>query len=118
MTSPLAIQLMRFAFLALLWLFLFGMIRVIRMELRTAGAPRVQVPSKPKSKPKSKKARSAASDGRPGRGALSQLGTGGKAEDTRMRVTADTNARQLLRLRILIAVKMPVDDERVRKVLA
>ena len=69
MTSPLAIQLMRFAFLALLWLFLFGMIRVIRMELRTAGAPRVPVPAKPKSK----KARVAASDGRSGRGALSQL---------------------------------------------
>jgi pSer/pThr/pTyr-binding forkhead associated (FHA) protein len=88
LTSPLAIQLMRFAFLALLWLFLFGMIRVIRMELRTAGAPRVQVPSKPKSKPKSKKARSAASDGRPGRGALSQLiVTEGSLAGTRVALT-------------------------------
>ncbi|WP_422653744.1 FHA domain-containing protein FhaB/FipA [Jatrophihabitans sp.] len=84
MTSPLAIQLMRFAFLALLWLFLFGMIRVIRMELRTAGAPRVPVPTKPKSK----KARAAASDGRPGRGALSQLiVTEGSLAGTRVALT-------------------------------
>ena len=84
MTSPLAIQLMRFAFLALLWLFLFGMVRVIRMELRTAGAPRVPVPAKPKSK----KARAAASDGRPGRGALSQLiVTEGSLAGTRVALT-------------------------------
>ena len=84
MTSPLAIQLMRFAFLALLWLVLFGMIRVIRMELRTAGAPRVPVPPKPKSK----KARAAASDGRPGRGALSQLiVTEGSLAGTRVALT-------------------------------
>ncbi|HEX8767659.1 MAG TPA: FHA domain-containing protein [Jatrophihabitans sp.] len=75
---------MRFAFLALLWLFLFGMIRVIRMELRTAGAPRVPVPPKPKSK----KARAAASDGRPGRGALSQLiVTEGSLAGTRVALT-------------------------------
>jgi len=60
---------MRFAFLALLWLFLYGMVRVIRLELRTAGARRVPVPAKPKSK----KARAAATESRPGRGALSQL---------------------------------------------
>jgi FHA domain-containing protein len=84
LTSPLAIQLMRFAFLALLWLFLFGMVRVIRMELRTAGAPRVPVPAKPKSK----KARAAASDGRPGRGALSQLiVTEGSLAGTRVALT-------------------------------
>ena len=83
MTSPLAIQLMRFAFLALLWLFLFGMIRVIRMELRTAGAPRVPVPAKPKSK----KARAAA-ESRPGRGALSQLiVTEGSLAGTRVALT-------------------------------
>ncbi len=84
MTSPLAIQLMRFAFLALLWLFLYGMIRVIRLELRTAGAPRVPVPAKPKSK----KARAAASEGRPGRGALSQLiVTEGSLAGTRVALT-------------------------------
>jgi pSer/pThr/pTyr-binding forkhead associated (FHA) protein len=75
---------MRFAFLALLWLFLFGMVRVIRMELRTAGAPRVPVPAKPKSK----KARAAASEGRPGRGALSQLiVTEGSLAGTRVALT-------------------------------
>ncbi len=83
MTSPLAIQLMRFAFLALLWLFLFAMIRVIRLELRTAGAPRVPVPAKPKSK----KGRAAA-ESRPGRGALSQLiVTEGSLAGTRVALT-------------------------------
>lgn len=81
MTSPLAIQLMRFAFLALLWLFLFGMIRVIRLELRTAGAPRVPVPAKPK------RARAAA-ENRPTRGALSQLiVTEGSLAGTRVALT-------------------------------
>jgi pSer/pThr/pTyr-binding forkhead associated (FHA) protein len=66
-TSPLAIQLMRFAFLVLLWLFIYGMVRVIRTELRTSGAPRVPVSAKPK------KARKApAPDVRP-RGGVSQL---------------------------------------------
>ena len=84
MTSPLAIQLMRFAFLALLWLFLYGMVRVIRLELRTAGAPRVPVPAKPKSK----RARAAASESRPGRGALSQLiVTEGSLAGTRVALT-------------------------------
>ncbi len=84
MTSPLAIQLMRFAFLALLWLFLYGMVRVIRMELRTAGAPRVPVPAKPKSK----KGRAAAAETRPGRGGLSQLiVTEGSLAGTRVALT-------------------------------
>lgn len=75
---------MRFAFLALLWLFLFGMIRVIRLELRTVGGPRVPVPAKPKSK----KARAAASESRPGRGALSQLiVTEGSLAGTRVALT-------------------------------
>lgn len=68
MTSPLAIQLMRFAFLALLWLFVYGMVRVIRAELRTSGAPRVApVPKARRSK------RAAQPENRPGRGRLSQL---------------------------------------------
>jgi Na+-transporting methylmalonyl-CoA/oxaloacetate decarboxylase gamma subunit len=83
LTSPLAIQLMRFAFLALLWLFLYSMVRVIRMELRTAGAPRVPVPAKPKSK----KGRAAA-ETRPGRGGLSQLiVTEGSLAGTRVALT-------------------------------
>jgi FHA domain len=39
---------MRFGFLALLWIFIYLMVRVIRTELRTSGAPRVQ--SAPRSK--------------------------------------------------------------------
>lgn len=68
MTSPLAIQLMRFAFLALLWLFIYGMVRVIRTELRTSGAPRVTaVPKARRTK------RAVPAEARPGRGRLSQL---------------------------------------------
>jgi pSer/pThr/pTyr-binding forkhead associated (FHA) protein len=42
--SALALQLMRFGFLALLWLFVFAAIRVIRGDLRAAGQPRVSTP--------------------------------------------------------------------------
>jgi pSer/pThr/pTyr-binding forkhead associated (FHA) protein len=42
--SALALQLMRFGFLALLWLFVFGALRVIRSDLRTSGQPRIAVP--------------------------------------------------------------------------
>jgi hypothetical protein len=84
LTSPLAIQLMRFAFLALLWLFLYGMVRVIRLELRTAGAPRVPVPAKPKSK----RGRAVPTEARPGRGGLSQLiVTEGSLAGTRVALT-------------------------------
>jgi hypothetical protein len=44
MNSALALQLMRFGFLALLWLFVFAALRVIRLDLRTSGAPRVATP--------------------------------------------------------------------------
>jgi hypothetical protein len=44
MNSALALQLMRFGFLALLWLFVLGAVRVIRTDLRTAGQPRVATP--------------------------------------------------------------------------
>ena len=44
MNSPLAIQLMRFGFLALLWLFVFAAVRVVRADLRVSGQPRVAVP--------------------------------------------------------------------------
>jgi len=68
LTSQLAIQLMRFGFLALLWLFIYGMVRVIRTELRTSGAPRVAVTAKPK-----RSRRPNTGENRPARGALSQL---------------------------------------------
>jgi len=44
MNSALALQLMRFGFLALLWLFVLAAVRVIRSDLRTAGQPRVATP--------------------------------------------------------------------------
>ena len=44
MTSPLALQLMRFGFLALLWLFVLAAVRVVRADLRASGQPRVAVP--------------------------------------------------------------------------
>ncbi len=44
MNSALALQLMRFGFLALLWLFVFAAIRVVRADLRTAGQPRIATP--------------------------------------------------------------------------
>lgn len=44
MDSPLAIQVMRFAFLVLLWLFVYGAVRVVRADLRSAGQNRVALP--------------------------------------------------------------------------
>jgi pSer/pThr/pTyr-binding forkhead associated (FHA) protein len=44
MNSALALQLMRFGFLALLWLFVLACMRVIRGDLRTSGQPRVASP--------------------------------------------------------------------------
>jgi pSer/pThr/pTyr-binding forkhead associated (FHA) protein len=68
MTSPLAIQLMRFAFLILLWLFVYGLVRVIRTELRASGAPRVAIAAKPR-----RSRKGAPAESRPPRGALTQL---------------------------------------------
>jgi pSer/pThr/pTyr-binding forkhead associated (FHA) protein len=42
--STLALQLIRFGFLALLWLFVLAAMRVIRSDLRTSGQPRIAVP--------------------------------------------------------------------------
>lgn len=44
MNSALALQLMRFGFLALLWLFVLATMRVIRTDLRTSGQPRIATP--------------------------------------------------------------------------
>jgi pSer/pThr/pTyr-binding forkhead associated (FHA) protein len=46
--SQLALQLIRFGFLALLWLFVFAAMRVIRSDLRTSGQPRIAVPPPPR----------------------------------------------------------------------
>jgi hypothetical protein len=42
--SALALQLLRFGFLALLWLFVLAAMRVIRSDLRTSGQSRIGVP--------------------------------------------------------------------------
>jgi hypothetical protein len=44
MNSALALQLLRFGFLALLWLFVLAALKVVRGDLRTAGQPRVSTP--------------------------------------------------------------------------
>lgn len=44
MNSNLALQLMRFGFLALLWLFVLASLRVIRTDLRTSGQARLATP--------------------------------------------------------------------------
>ena len=44
MNSALALQLMRFGFLVLLWLFVFASMRVIRSDLRTSGQARIATP--------------------------------------------------------------------------
>ncbi len=62
MNSALALQLIRFGFLALLWLFVLAAMRVIRSDLRTSGQPRVGVPP-----PARRRGRSGAPrDARPG----------------------------------------------------
>ena len=83
MTSPLAIQLMRFGFLALLWLFIYGMVRVIRAEMRTSGAPRIAMAGRPR-----RARRPPSGESKPTRGALSQLMvTEGSLAGTRVALT-------------------------------
>jgi hypothetical protein len=48
MNSALALQLIRFGFLAVLWLFVLAAMRVIRSDLRTSGQPRIAVPPPPR----------------------------------------------------------------------
>ena len=43
MNSPLALQLLRFGFLALLWLFVLAAVRVVRSDLKSSGQPRVSI---------------------------------------------------------------------------
>ncbi|HET6877145.1 MAG TPA: FHA domain-containing protein [Jatrophihabitans sp.] len=54
MNSALALQLMRFGFLAVLWLFVLATMRVIRSDLRTSGQPRIGVPPPARRRGKSK----------------------------------------------------------------
>jgi hypothetical protein len=64
--SELALQLLRFGFLAILWLFVFATMRVIRADLRSSGQPRIAMP--PPVRRRGKKAAA-----RPPAGAPSQL---------------------------------------------
>jgi hypothetical protein len=64
--SELALQVLRFGFLAILWLFVLAMARVIRADLRASGQPRIAMPPTARRRGKDK------SD-RPPAGASSQL---------------------------------------------
>lgn len=68
MNSALALQLMRFGFLVLLWLFVLAAMRVIRSDLRTSGQPRFGVPP-----PARRRGRGSPEQPRPAPGAPSQL---------------------------------------------
>jgi pSer/pThr/pTyr-binding forkhead associated (FHA) protein len=82
--SALALQLMRFGFLALLWLFVLAVVRVIRSDLRTSGQPRIAVPP-----PARRRRRSATAPGvRPVPGAPTHLlVTAGGLTGTRIGLT-------------------------------
>jgi hypothetical protein len=71
---------MRFGFLALLWLFVFGAIRVIRSDLRTSGQPRIATPPARKGR-----ARSVAPPA--GRGPSQLIVTEGSLQGTRIGLT-------------------------------
>jgi hypothetical protein len=83
--SPLALQLMRFGFLALLWLFVLAAVRVVRSDLRASGQPRVAVP--PPSRRRGSRGRSdAAAVARP-RGPSQLVVTEGGLAGTRIGLT-------------------------------
>jgi hypothetical protein len=64
--SELALQVLRFGFLAILWLFVLAMARVIRADLRASGQPRIAMPPAARRRGKDKSER-------PPAGASSQL---------------------------------------------
>jgi pSer/pThr/pTyr-binding forkhead associated (FHA) protein len=47
MNAPIVVQILRFGFLALLWIFVFATLRVIRADLFGAAQARVAVPARP-----------------------------------------------------------------------
>ena len=56
MNTPIVVQVLRFGFLALLWIFIFATLRVVRADLFGAGQSRVSAPSRPAaSRPKPKR---------------------------------------------------------------
>jgi pSer/pThr/pTyr-binding forkhead associated (FHA) protein len=84
MNSALALQLMRFGFLALLWVFVFASMRVIRSDLRTSGQPRVSTP--PPARRRGGRAASPSAPSGP-REASHLLVTGGDLMGTRISLT-------------------------------
>jgi hypothetical protein len=80
MNSALALQLMRFGFLALLWLFVFIAIRVVRTDLRTAGQPRIATPP-------ARKGRAQQRSAAPSRGPSQLIVTEGGLKGTRIGLT-------------------------------
>jgi pSer/pThr/pTyr-binding forkhead associated (FHA) protein len=80
MTSALALQLMRFGFLALLWLFVFAAIRVVRTDLRTSGQPRIATPP-------ARKGRARSAPPAPRRGPSQLVVTEGGLKGTRIGLT-------------------------------
>lgn len=81
MNSTLALNAMRFGFLALLWLFVFASIRVIRGDLRTSGQPRIATP------PARKKGRAPARSAAAPRGPSQLIVTEGGLQGTRIGLT-------------------------------
>jgi FHA domain len=57
MNAPIVVQILRFGFLALLWIFIFATLRVVRADLAGAGAARSPMPTRPAaaSRPKPKR---------------------------------------------------------------
>ncbi|HEY2271678.1 MAG TPA: FHA domain-containing protein [Jatrophihabitantaceae bacterium] len=83
MNSALALQVMRFGFLALLWLFVFASIRVIRGDLRLSGQARVATPP-----PARRRGSKPAAAGAPGpRGPSQIVVTEGALQGTRIGLT-------------------------------
>ncbi|HZY75953.1 MAG TPA: FHA domain-containing protein [Jatrophihabitantaceae bacterium] len=80
MNSALALQLMRFGFLALLWLFVFVAIRVVRTDLRTAGQARIATPP-------ARKGRAQQRSAAPARGPSQLIVTEGGLKGTRIGLT-------------------------------
>lgn len=81
MNSALAIQLMRFSFLVLLWLFVYGAVRVVRSDLRTAGQNRLALP------PPARRRRRSAAPGAGQRGPSYLVVTEGGLAGTRIPLT-------------------------------
>jgi pSer/pThr/pTyr-binding forkhead associated (FHA) protein len=81
--SALALQVMRFGFLALLWLFVFASVRVIRGDLRASGQARVATP--PARRRGSKSAPAQQGGGR--RGPTQLIVTEGGLQGTRIGLT-------------------------------